>query len=83
MTYSFLNLQKQSYTTLSQKEFSSLPIFLPLDTTLSLLSEVWKNEPISILFWIVSLGLAFAVPGGLYINKPFSKANPKEVKQFP
>ena len=58
-------------------EFSRVPIFLPLSTTISLFGEVWKNEPITILFWIIALGFAFAVPGGLYINKPYSASSQK------
>jgi hypothetical protein len=62
---------------LFQQGYSNIPIFLPLGIALSLLIEAWKNEPISIVFWIISLGLAFAVSGGLYINKSFSKSNSK------
>ena len=70
------------YFLVQSLEFSRVPIFLPLSTTTSLSSEAWKNEPITILFWIISLGLAFAVPGGLYINKPYSESSQKDVKQI-
>jgi hypothetical protein len=68
------------YVLVQSLEFSRVPIFLPLSTTISLLGEAWRNEPITMLFWIISLGLAFAVPGGLYINKPYSESIQKEVK---
>ena len=70
------------YFLVQSMEFSRVPIFLPLSATISLFSEAWKNEPITILFWIISLGLAFAVPGGLYINKPYSESSQKEIKQI-
>lgn len=70
------------YFLVQSLEFSRVPIFLPLSATISLFSEAWKNEPITILFWIISLGLAFAVPGGLYINKPYSESSQKEIKQI-
>jgi hypothetical protein len=70
------------YFLVQSLEFARVPIFLPLSTTISLLSEAWKNEPMTILFWMISLGLAFAVPGGLYINKPYSESIQKEVKQI-
>ncbi|MBK9924003.1 MAG: hypothetical protein IPP66_01810 [Anaerolineales bacterium] len=70
------------YFLVQSLEFSRVPVFLPVNTTISLLSEVWKNEPITILFWIMSLGLAFAVPKGLYFSKPYSESYQKEVKQI-
>ena len=63
-------------------DFFNLPIFLPLGTAISLVSEAWKNEPITILFWIIALGLAFFVPRGLYINKPYSEISQKKTDQI-
>lgn len=67
---------------LQSLEFSRVPIFLPVPMTIALFGEAWKNEPVTILFWTISLGLAFAVPGGLYINKPYSESQSKEGKQI-
>lgn len=68
--------------TLSPEKIASLPIFLPVSVTISLLGVVWKNEPITVLFWVIALGLAFAVPGGLYINKPYAENKPNEAEQI-
>ena len=67
------------YFLVQSLEFSRVPFFLPLSTTISLFSDLWKNEPITILFWLLSLGLAFVVPGGIYINKPYPESIQKEV----
>jgi len=63
-------------------EFGRVPFFLPLNATLSLFGTLLKTEPITLLFWILALGLAFIVPGGIYINKPYPENIQKEVKQI-
>jgi len=70
------------YFLVQSMEFSRVPNLLPLSTTIALFSEAWKHEPITLLFWIIALGFAFAVPGGLYIIKPYWESNQKEVKQI-
>lgn len=49
-----LGLKEQGYT--------SFKTFLPLGTTLSMIGQGIKTEPVTLFFWLIALAEAFAIP---------------------
>lgn len=64
---------------LIEQGFTQIPLILPINILKGLFGIAINNEPISILYWLLSIGFSIVIPGNIWI-KSFSKKNPMDAK---